>query len=368
MVVLSHAMPNNGRYDFASNIDLGLSTTNMQYVFAYLFNNCGQIANCIFIVISAFFLLESHSVKTKKVWHMIGDTYFITVALIVVFALIDREVESTYVLKFFVPFAAGLNWFITAYIILYCIHPMLNILIEKLSVKNLFLFNALFVCIYNILALLLNRTSYFNTNLLDFIGIYFMVGFIKRLLQGRNYKYVGKRLLIIGIAGWFISVAILNILGVCIALFQGRMHTINHFSNPFFICIGIGSVLIASTKFFYSKWINKLSSMSLLIYVIHAHRYVIDFLRFRVFDKILEKNSFQYLCIWIFIVTVAMLLISYAISIVYIILIQKIIHRVSELLGAKIENILLTLAAQVEKYSEVKEIEKNNDCERQSDM
>lgn len=100
MVVLSHAMPNNGRFMFASNIDLSLATTNVQYIIAYLFNNCGQIGNCIFCSASAFFLVESDSISLKKIYHMIGDTYFIVVMIAGAALLFDKNISVSYIAKF----------------------------------------------------------------------------------------------------------------------------------------------------------------------------------------------------------------------------------------------------------------------------
>lgn len=203
--------------------------------------------------------------------------------------------------------------------------------------------------LYGIVAILLGRSAYFNTNLVDFIGIYIIVGFIKKWMNKEKYGIAGKKLLIIGMSGWISGTAILNMLGLAVTVFQGRMHSINHFSNPFFICIGIGLVLMASNGHFYSKRINYLSGMSLLVYVIHAHRYMIDYVRHYVFDWILERYSYRCLSVWIVLFAIILYGISMALSVIYTVTIQKTIHKLSEWVGAVIEKRMLCLAGKMEK-------------------
>lgn len=344
MIILSHAMPNNGRYEFASNIDLSLATTNIQYLIAYLFNNCGQIGNCIFCSASAYFLLESNHVNLKKVYHMIGDVYFITVFMAMIFAVFDKNLTGLYIAKFFVPFASGLNWYVTAYVLLYLLHPALNAIINELSFRKLFIVNAVYIFFYCVIALLLNRDAYYNTRFVGFIGIYFIVGFIKRWKKKEGHAGLGRKMLLWGLAGWLLSAAVLNVLGLAFSVFQGRMFSLDYFMNPFIICIGIGIVLIASGKTFYSRHINYLSGMSLYVYVIHAHRYIIDFGRFYVFDWILMHYSYKYLSLWIGLCAVCVFVISMIVAIIYTAAICKWIHALSDLVGSKVEKILLKLA------------------------
>lgn len=69
MIVISHSMPNGGIGLYASGIDICSATTNVQLVIASFFNNLGQIGNAIFVICSAWFLLDNGKVNVKKVMY-----------------------------------------------------------------------------------------------------------------------------------------------------------------------------------------------------------------------------------------------------------------------------------------------------------
>ena len=85
MIVFSHGMPDGDTEMIRSAINLGTATTNVQYFVIGLIHNMGQIGNDIFIVCSAWFLLDSNATKVKKIASMIGDCFAISVIMVLFF-------------------------------------------------------------------------------------------------------------------------------------------------------------------------------------------------------------------------------------------------------------------------------------------
>ena len=74
IIAFSHAMPEPvasvGEAEYVMN--LGLATDSIQRIIIVLFKYGGQLGNDIFIISSAWFLLESSKINIKKVFYMIG--------------------------------------------------------------------------------------------------------------------------------------------------------------------------------------------------------------------------------------------------------------------------------------------------------
>lgn len=136
----------------------------------------GQIGNVIFIICSSYFLLESKKANAKKVLYIIFDTFFISIAFLIFFLLLGYDLSAKEIIKQFFLITLKNNWFIGVYLIFYIIHPLLNIIIDKLDKKRLFHVNV-FILIYYLCIQFIVAPNY--NNIIGFILIYFIVAYLK---------------------------------------------------------------------------------------------------------------------------------------------------------------------------------------------
>lgn len=114
-------------------------------IFIYSF---GQVAVNIFILISGYFLINS-KFSIKKFLKTILQVLFYTLAIFILY-LIFKGAPDWYTIKTCIfPIMSGTYWFITTYIMLYCLSPYINRLIENMNQKehkNLIILLVIILC------------------------------------------------------------------------------------------------------------------------------------------------------------------------------------------------------------------------------
>ncbi len=343
-IIISHAMPYYDGVTLSNSvINIDIVTADVQTLIAFFLHNLGQIGNDVFVICSAWFLLESKNVKMNKAVSIIIDMFIVSVGFFIVFTALGYELPAAYIIKLFMPFAYSNNWFLTCYILLYLIHPLLNAAISALDKKGLLAVNMLFILLYVIRDSIDVNTLFYYSPFIGMIGLYFITAFFKRYLQA---FYEEKKncacLLLIGISLWIILNISLNFAGLRIGYFSDKLWQLNTMKNPAFILIALGAFGLAKSKSFYSKTINYFSSLSLFIYIIHANRIINDYLRYDIFKYVESNYSFNHILIWIFAYSAALLVFSTVLSVIYKSTVHKIVLEISNKIVKFAKKILLS--------------------------
>lgn len=118
--------------------DSTLATTNIQMSVVSFFRNFGSIGNAVFWVCSFWFLVESKKLKVSKIFQMLFDVWIISVAFLTVSLCMGTNIGNYNIIKSIFPTSFSNNWFITQYLLIYAVYPLLNILIDKIPSKRLF--------------------------------------------------------------------------------------------------------------------------------------------------------------------------------------------------------------------------------------
>ena len=143
IIVLAHNTPvaNNvklrGELEFL--IDGNLATANWQELIVDIGIYFSQFAVCIFFVCSVWFLVDSKAVKPRKILYMWVDLFFFSVVYAVVIKIIYPEMTWETFIKSFFPFSTNETWYISCYVLLYAIHPLLNVVIYGIAKRTLLL-------------------------------------------------------------------------------------------------------------------------------------------------------------------------------------------------------------------------------------
>ncbi len=132
-VVLCHSLPLykiEGIQELTGYLDLSRSTISLQQLLLIVFSHLGQVGNALFIVPSAYFLLDNDEVKKEKVIQYILDTFIASIVYLVIILLSHGMISIKLLISSIFPITFNFYWFITCYILLYLIHPWLNTTIE----------------------------------------------------------------------------------------------------------------------------------------------------------------------------------------------------------------------------------------------
>lgn len=344
LIVFSHAMPDDETLSHYSSINLNIATKDIQYFIISLIHNMGQIGNDIFLVCSSWFLIESEKVNKNKILYMIGDCVTISIGMLLVFMLLGYKLSNGYIVKQFFPITFGNYWFITCYILLYLIHPLLNVIIKNITQSALLVLNCFFIVLYCLISFSTYGYLFFYSPLIGFVGIYFLVAYMKKYMQRTiNNRRKGINILGVGILGWLIQNIVILGLALNTGFLSKQVHICNQFINLFYILIAVGALIISNNCMLYSKKINYYSAMSLIIYVIHCNRIVRDYVRFDVFDYILTKYSYEHILLWVLVFAIISLMITSILAFIYMKCIHEKIKKICDMLFIKINPVCVKI-------------------------
>jgi len=245
----------------------------------------GKLGVNLFVLISGYFLIKS-KFKAKsfiRTWLM---AYFYAV-VVYVFSLVSgiNHFDLKQLLKsvFFVQFGY-LNWFVTAYLIMYLLIPFINVLLKRLTHKQ-------FLTLLSVLLLLsINRTLFHNlsigTNGNDamWLIIVYCFGAYIRVYETRLKSLKPKFYYFSTLFWLFLAIASVFLITVFqkLKVFPNEKRLYGWFIDGFspiqlLLAVSI-FVSILYIKPYNRQFINKIASTTFAIYLIHANLLIVDWL------------------------------------------------------------------------------------------
>lgn len=253
-----------------------------------------------FVLVSGYFQCKG-KLKLGKAIKINNMTWFYKVVMMLVLVATSLIAKPDLLTRIhtYLPIDYGTYWFINSYLILYLISPILNKIINSSSKKNL---QKVILTLFIIISVLstVTRDVFYNTltgrSLCTFILLYFIGAYIrnypisdsyfmkpfsnnaKRLIYFSTYLFAA----IMSTFCW-LGYTYLHPLGA-FANEVGSILSFNHvsYASPIVIIQSIGYFLYFSTLNFKNKFINKVSSSTLAVYLISEN----IFLREMIYDKI----------------------------------------------------------------------------------
>ena len=147
LIAISHSAPIYGNKNSIAYIDLNIASNELTMFVLVFFKCLGQIGNVIFIVCSAFFLVDSKNTKKEKTINIIIDSFIISIFFLIATIVAGIDLSYKEIIKQFIPIILGNNWFIGCYLLLYIFHPILNMIINNLEQRKLLRLNVILLSI-----------------------------------------------------------------------------------------------------------------------------------------------------------------------------------------------------------------------------
>ena len=278
LICICHAVPTSPfpSADAANPFIGATPTSDVQYFFADCIGAAGLIGDVIFIVCSAYFLLDSKRVKVSKIALMILNVLVISLIFMTVILAAGYKLSTGEIVRQIFPTVFQNNWFVSYYIVFYLIHPLLNKIISMLDKKALAIAAALLFIECFVFLFVQSEAPGIN-KLMCFVAIYFIVAYFKYF--GTSFTQSKKLNIIVLISSIILYYAmrlIVNYIGL--KYYKNEycpLFALFHINNPIILAFSLSLFNLANRKSFVSKPINFISSLSLLFYLIH-HNNLID--------------------------------------------------------------------------------------------
>lgn len=328
-IIIDHSVPYTGDGTSFSYINLNFATTDGQVLLMAFGRYLGYIGNTVFIICSSWFLLESKRIKKEKMTNLIADTWVLTVISIIFFVAIGCNIPTKVMLKSFFPITFNMNWFVTCYILFYLIHPYLNYVLEKMGQRELLISNLILIILYGCINILFYG-SYFYTELIGFIVLYFIVAYTKRYLNHYASSVKWNVITLVLSTGCLVAIFLLtNYLGLRIGYFHQKILMWRYFVNPLIIMVALSIFNLFKMRVFYNGIVNYMASLSLLIYIIHENKMVRCYARVAYFEYIYKEFTYAHVLGWAFLLAGVTFVISLMFAVLYKESIGKVVRRIT---------------------------------------
>ena len=296
----------------------------------------GQIGNILFIICSAWFLLDSKRTKTEKIINLALDSTFISILIFVGFVCGGYTFSSHDIIMQFLPDIFQNVWFVPFYIVFYAIHPLLNGAIEKINKKTHFIVCSI-IFAFSIYQVFSNAGM---DSLTCFILIYFVVAFFKKYKQ--DFCWSKKKNLIAFLISFFVFIALVvakNLLAETIPYF-GMTFRLDSLISPVLLPMLIFLFNIFNNMKFKNKAINYLASMSLFVYCFHENILLRYLIRPKFYEYVFGINGDLYFW-WIVLCAVGMFVGAYILSLIY----KETFHRFTSFLSKQLSKLFAIIGA-----------------------
>ena len=355
LIIISHVTqtlytPNN-YFELNYVLEVKYATKNIQNILLAWFSAFGAQGNLIFFVSSAWFLLESKKIDELKIVKLLADVWFINICFLCIFLLGNwYNLAIKDIIKSVFPTIFASNWYITFYILFYLIHVGLNEIISKRIQKELLVIILVTLFLYFVLNYI-KYGLFFTSPLIEFSVIYLTIAYIKLYMKEFSKNLKGNYILFLfAMSGIPILILITNFLGLNIEFFKDKLQYWNRNNSIFLLLTAVTLFNIFNSKKFISNKINYISSLSLLIYIIHENILIRTYLRPTIWIYIHEKIGYKNIIVIDLLYSVILFVISIIIAAIYKKLIQKIVYSIATELYLFIKKYFLIIIEILLKY------------------
>lgn len=168
-----------------------LNTINL--ILVRFLDSFSATANAIFIIITGYYSI-SQKINLKRILSLWGKTILYSSLISIICIILGKNVSA---FRSFFPVLSGEYWFISAYIAFSFFIPVINIVLNKLSQKQMKYTLIVSILMFSIIRLLFNPTGIFNSALLHMPIIYMIGAYIRKYVEIRpKQKYFIKYVLV----------------------------------------------------------------------------------------------------------------------------------------------------------------------------
>lgn len=273
---------NNGKIIF--------SPLSIKQFFSFAIGSWGTVGVDLFFIISSYFLLKSKYIKINRIIILIIKvSLYGTVILLIANLAGITEFNLVEMIKSVLGVFAYQYWFIVVYLVIYCLHPTINMVITRLSEKYyLFILCILLFCTYGLGFIFTNELV---GRLACGITIYFLIGFLEKYPQKKKrFSNYGLLICLSGILGILFAECLLSYIGM---KYLGKANSIINRMQMTQSPV----MLIVSCSFFYfifdknisgNKVIDFLGKYSVGAYLLHGGS---SFIKNYLWDDLLKAGE-----------------------------------------------------------------------------
>lgn len=229
----------------------------------------------------------------KKFLKLISQVEFYSITIYLVLVLLKHEDFSLKVLIYTIfPTIFTQYWFFTAYIVLYLLHPFINVLLKKLDKRTYFVYLLILLVLWSIIPTITNYNLY-GSEIPQFVLLYSLGAFIRlHSSNKRLQKQVGVTLSISIPIILIISIIALTLISIRIGFFERYINIFYQRNSIFIILLAIGLFTVfKNLDMKHNNFVNSLAKCTFGVYLIHDNDFMRSLLWQDLFGNAKYENS-----------------------------------------------------------------------------
>lgn len=287
-----------------------------------------MLGNLLFFVPSAWFLVNKETCNYKKVCRILLDVLTISVIWLVAMLIYTKgDLSLRLIIKSLLPTSFQNNWYVTNYILFIIICPFFNILFSKLTHKQYLTLLFATIVFYLVYGFITMKTN--NLEILSFICTYIIIYYLRNYQSELVYNTkLNVILLIVSFISFILFNIIVNALSFKINFNAVRWNTTIY--NPFLLLMTISLFDLCLKWNFKNKIINYISSLSMLVYLIHENFLAATYLRPRYWIYIHDTYGYNNFIGWLFFGGTFLFISSLIMACIYKMSIERLVYLISD--------------------------------------
>ena len=267
LLIIAHHYSVHGGYEELTSASLPGGGIFIQILSMY-----GKLSCTIFILISAYFLVDTPKIRYKKIIPLVAEMFFYSIAIMIIMyslKLVPINMENT--LASLLPIIFG-NWFVVYYILLYLLLPYINPWLQSMDKQQYTRFLITLLIIWSVVPTFTRWEWGFSK--LGFMVISYIIGGYIKLHIKDKVSYANKWNLLIGLLSAFLMIASVFCFDAAgyilkIDLLVRRADYFMEYNSILALSCAVFIFMYFSNIQLKNKWINVIAGSVLGIYLIH---------------------------------------------------------------------------------------------------
>ena len=271
----------------------GWENFSIPYTFIQIAGLFGRASCAVFALITGFFLISSNGKNHyRKVVTLIAEVVFYSVVIafiLYIFKLVPLTPKD--LIKSFFPLFWNINWYILYYILFYFLVPFINPWLRSMNRKQYTLLVMILFIMYSVIPTIINTWLFSE---LDFFLVLYIIGGYIKLHIYKKVTYKNQYNLLLGLLSMLCMAPITFGLDFGSYMLKSsalvsHLTPIQDIYSVFSLSSAIFIFLYFANLNFTSKFINRISTTVLGIYLIHDN----EFLRPYIWEKLSPNIHFM---------------------------------------------------------------------------
>ena len=230
---------------------------------------------------------------------MVLEVLVVSLAMLALMIIPGVHPSAKDVIKSFFPTTFANNWFITCYLMLYAIHPAINLALEKAGKRGHAAAMVVLCLLYMVLPLAKADLLWWNSFFV-MVTTYVLVAYCRYYLPDtlKGFK-AGWGAFIVGTFATAASVALLELAGLHVGALTDKMLHFAHDGNLFVFLSAFGLFNIMRARPFANARLNRVAGLMLLVYLIHENLIFKRYMRPCAWALIHDNLGYDLLFVWL---------------------------------------------------------------------